>query len=90
MNSGVSNCIEVHKFWHYLTDLGTNISDRERIFFRPNFIDFDSYSNRIELVSNRMNTAVTYQIQLVICTLDLPGTNTRGYFSPQLVRNDVL
>jgi hypothetical protein len=48
MNSGVSNCIEVHKFWHYLTDLGRNISDRERIFFRPNFIDFDLYSNRIE------------------------------------------
>jgi len=25
MNSGVLNCIEVRKFWEYLTDLRTNI-----------------------------------------------------------------
>jgi len=50
MNSGVSNCIEVCKFWEYSTDLRTNISDRVWIFFWKIFIEFISNSNCI--VSN--------------------------------------
>ena len=54
MNSGVSNCIEVSKFWEYLTDLRMNISDRVRIFFTKKFIELilNSYcivSNYIDL-----------------------------------------
>jgi hypothetical protein len=50
MNSGVLNCIEVRKFWEYLTDLRTNISDTDRIIFTQIFIEFISNSNCI--VSN--------------------------------------
>ncbi len=49
MNSGVSNCIEVRKFWEYLTDLRTNISVRDWIFFWKIL----SISFRIRIVSNR-------------------------------------
>ncbi len=66
MNSGVSNCIEVRKFWKYSTDLRTNISNRDRIFFLKFFyrfrFEFELY--RIELhrlVSKCTNIAVTYQ-----------------------------
>ncbi len=31
MNSRVSNCIKLHKFWHYSTDLGTNSYHRDQI-----------------------------------------------------------
>ena len=48
MNSGVSNCIEVSKFWEYSTDLRTNISDRDQIFFWKIFIEFVSNLNRID------------------------------------------
>ena len=64
MNSGVSNCIEVSKFWEYSTDLRTNISDRVRIFFWKFFyrihIEFELY--RFELhrfVSNCTIIAIT-------------------------------
>ncbi len=32
-DSRVSNCIELHKFWHYSTDLGTNSYSRDRIVY---------------------------------------------------------
>jgi hypothetical protein len=33
MNSRASNCIKLHKFWHYLTDLGTNSYGKEQIIY---------------------------------------------------------
>jgi hypothetical protein len=57
MNSGVSNCIEVCKFWEYLTDLRMNISDRDRIFFE----NFLSISFRIRIVSNR-TTSISVEV----------------------------
>ena len=57
MNSGVSNCIEVRKFWEYLTDLRMNISDRDQIFFE----NFLSISFRIRIVSNR-TTSISVEV----------------------------
>jgi hypothetical protein len=57
MNSGVSNCIEVCKFWEYSTDLRMNISDRDRIFFEK----FLSISFRIRIVSNR-TTSISVEV----------------------------
>jgi hypothetical protein len=57
MNSGVSNCIEVHKFWEYSTDLRTNISDRDQIFFE----NFLSISFQIRIVSNR-TTSISVEV----------------------------
>ena len=34
-----SNCIELHKFWHYSTDLGMNSYGRDQIVSRMFFID---------------------------------------------------
>ncbi len=34
MNSRVSNCIELHKFWYYSTDLGTNSYSRDQIVYQ--------------------------------------------------------
>ena len=65
MNSGVSNCIEVHKFWHYLTDLGTNISDRDQIvylFFKSVF----NYSKMSSLVQIKFITEDSEQTQTLI------------------------
>jgi hypothetical protein len=68
MNAGVSNCIEVHKFWEYSTDLRTNISDRVqnsniflKIFYRFRF-EFVLYRIELDLVSKCMNIAVTYSL----------------------------
>ena len=57
MNSGVSNCIEVLKFWEYSTDLRTNISDRDRIFFEKIL----SISLWIRIVSNR-TTSISVEV----------------------------
>ncbi len=44
-----SNCIELHKFWHYSTDLGTNSYGRDQIVYQIFFISiFDHYSYRID------------------------------------------
>jgi len=63
MNSRALNCIKLHKFWHYLTNLGTNTYDRDQIVYQF-FIGIQSLFvlNPFELhrlVSNHMNTAVT-------------------------------
>jgi hypothetical protein len=34
MNSRVSNCIELHKFWHYSTNLGINSYGRDQIVYQ--------------------------------------------------------
>ncbi len=49
MNSGVSNCIEVRKFWEYLTDLRQIFLIEIKYFFEK----FLSISFRIRIVSNR-------------------------------------
>jgi hypothetical protein len=60
MNSGVSNCIEVRKFWEYSTDLRSNIFDRVRIIFCKIFIEFISNSNCI--VSNYIDLSRTVRL----------------------------
>ncbi len=44
MNSRVSNCSELHKFWHYSTDLGTNSYSRDQIACQFFLSVFDHYS----------------------------------------------
>jgi hypothetical protein len=60
MNSGVSNCIEVRKFWEYSTALRSNIFDRVRIIFCKIFIEFISNSNCI--VSNYIDLSRTVRL----------------------------
>jgi hypothetical protein len=67
MNSGVLNCIEVRKFWEYSTDLRTNISDRDQIFFEK----FLLISFRIRIVSNR-TTSISVEVYEYRRYLDTP------------------
>jgi hypothetical protein len=47
MNSRASNCIELHKFWHYSTDLGTNGYGSDQIVYQF----FNQYSITIHIES---------------------------------------
>ncbi len=70
LNSWVSNCIEVRKFWEYSTDLRTNISDRDQKFFEK----FLSISFRIRIVSNR-TTSISVEVYEYRHYLKLTGAN---------------
>ncbi len=69
MNSRVLNCIKLHKFWHYLTDLGTNSYGRDQIVYH--FFYRYSITIRIELIWTKLISVELYEYRRYLVLLQL-------------------